>query len=254
MLETLSKMEYPGRGIVVGKTIEDEILAIYFITGRSDSSKARRLRVSDDNQFVFIQVTDPKELEKGDPALLVYTAIAFGQERIVISNGGQTDLIRATARAIRLDTLGQRDSLDILKYSFKEPYFVPKKDGTVMDLTSYEPDPNHTPRISTFIDYYGAAFSVIKRGASGEADKVFDRVPLISRKGRMITTYTGDNIEPLPSFIGKPIEVGILGLGADLQEIADTVYEALGEFRVSVACLIKRKDGTIDIKTKNLHE
>jgi hypothetical protein len=60
----------------------------------------------------------------------------------------------------------------------------------------------------------------------------------------MITTYDGENREPLPSFRGEPMEVGIESQKAE--GVAEAVYRALSpkkqgkDFRVAVACLFSR--------------
>jgi hypothetical protein len=57
----------------------------------------------------------------------------------------------------------------------------------------------------------------------------------------MISTYEGENKDPLPAFIGEPVDIEIKSKKAD--ELAEAVYSALepeeGEedFRVSVACV-----------------
>jgi hypothetical protein len=53
----------------------------------------------------------------------------------------------------------------------------------------------------------------------------------------MIATYIGINQDPLPSFVGEPIDVKLKG---DSEDIAKAVYEALGQFRVSVACVFSQ--------------
>ena len=59
--------------------------------------------------------------------------------------------------------------------------------------------------------------------------------------GKMISTYEGENKDPLPSFTGEPVDIEIKSKKPD--ELAEAVYSALEpeegkkDFRVSVACV-----------------
>lgn len=71
-LEALTRMEYPGRFIVVGRSADDSAnFALYGITGRSPSSQARVLVESPKTRTIRTVVTDPEELKKGSAALRI---------------------------------------------------------------------------------------------------------------------------------------------------------------------------------------
>jgi hypothetical protein len=59
--------------------------------------------------------------------------------------------------------------------------------------------------------------------------------------GKLISTYEGENKNPLPSYIGEPVDIEIKSKKPD--ELAEAVYSALEpdegreDFRVSVACV-----------------
>lgn len=222
-LESLEAMEYPGRIIIIGKDISGEnIIVVYAITGRSPSSQARKLVI--DNGAVWTKLTDLATLQKGNLDLLVYPAI-WVDKGIAVSNGKQTeDIIKMISQS--------KNPREVLLYSLKQ--------------WDYEPDaPNFTPRISgCILSQDKAALSIIKRTSDGSAVKSIFEFPLIPGKGRMITTYNGENKEPLPSFKGEPLEVNFPDQKAE--QVAEAVYRALNpqrkkkDFRVAVACIFSR--------------
>jgi len=222
-LESLEAMEYPGRIIIIGKDIPGEnIIVIYAITGRSPSSQARKLVI--EKGAVWTKPTDVAAFQRGTIDLLVYPAICV-DKGIAVSNGKQTEnIIKIISRS--------QSPREILLSSLKH--------------WDYEPDaPNFTPRISgCILSQEKAALSIIKRSSDGSSIKSIFEFPLIPGKGRMITTYNGENKEPLPSFKGEPLEVGFQDQKAE--QMAETVYQALGpkkkdkDFRVAVACMFSR--------------
>ncbi len=236
-LETLSGMEYPGRVIIIGKSPQGDDVIMYAITGRSPSSQARRLEIDEENKNVFVKPTDEEVLKTGQPDLLVYSAIMYGNG-VVVGNGKQTTNIRSCI---------DRE---------KEPVEVLLNGQRSWD---YEPDkPNYTPRISGCITDKGAALSVTKRAEDGAVIKHYFDIPMIPGKGKMIATYTGVNEKPLPSFSGEPIDVEIPGGTA--QECVTAMYDALGpvegqpDFRVVAASVFVDAEGSVVAKVKNRHD
>ena len=74
--ETLGNNEYPGRGIVIGKTHDGKKAAIvYFIMGRSENSRNRVFVEEGSN--ITIYPYDESKVE--DPSLIIYSPIrVFG--------------------------------------------------------------------------------------------------------------------------------------------------------------------------------
>jgi len=238
-LESLEAMEYPGRIIIIGKdTPGENVIVVYAITGRSPSSQARRLVI--DKNTVWTRPTDETALKSGNIDLLVYPAICI-DKGIVVSNGKQTEAI--------IKNLSQDQSPEKILLSSLEQW-------------DYEPDaPIFTPRISgCILSPEKAALSIIKRASDGSSTKSIFEFPLIPGKGRMITTYKGENKEPLLSFWGEPLEVEFEGQKAE--EVAEGVYRALKpkkidkDFRVATACVFSRSLTKIefDIHIINRHE
>jgi len=223
-LANLSAMEYPGRVIIIGRAPSGSRAAVvYAITGRSPSSRARRLERREDG--VWVRPTDEEVLKKGNPDLLIYPAILFAAAGVAVSNGRQTADVRS-----RLDGAAAPGPVEILAGS--------------LSGWDFEPDaPIFTPRISgCVLPGAKAALALIKRGAGGEALRSYHEFPLEAGKGKLIATYDGVNKDPLSSFPGDPLDVTLEA--ASVPDLAETVYEALKppeggrDLRVAVACLM----------------
>jgi len=219
-LEKLTEKDYPGRVIIIGaEKTGKNVVVLYAIAGRSPSSQARKIEFSD-HKFL-VKPTDESIVKTGNVDLLIYPAILLS-EGIVVSNGKQTDEIQAAAR-------GAVNSVHVLETSLAN--------------WDYEPDvPTFTPRISgCILPSNNAALSIIKRAEDGTAQREYFEIPLIPGQGKMISTYTGDNKDPLPSFAGFPEDVFLKEASAE--DMAAAVYEAMkprktqSDFRVAVACV-----------------
>jgi len=218
-LKKLGSMDYPGRVIILGKDLSGSYVVVYAVTGRSLSSQARKIIAKKNGAWV--EPYDEVTLKRGNVDLLVYPAIQISKG-IAVSNGKHTSAIR--------DCLAHhKNPVEVL--------------SNALENWDYEPDaPNYTPRISgCVIKHEKAALSIIKRASDGSAYKNYYEISLMEGKGKMIATYTGRNLNPLPSFVGEPLDVGLNG--SSPKETAEAVYEALGpkkhekDFRVSVAVL-----------------
>ncbi len=235
-LEPLSKMEYAGRVIIIGRNPGGANIVMYAITGRSPSSQARRLVIDEKSRSIFVKPTDEETLKTGQVDLLVYSSLIY-KTGITVSNGKQTDDIAASLSP-------DMEPTEVLLRGLKK--------------WEYEPDePNFTPRISGCITSKGAAFSIIKRAPNGKPLKYYFDTPLIEGKGKLIATYTGNNEKPLPSFIGEPLDVELPYTSAN--ECVEAMYEALGpkgdkpDYRVSCAVAFMDINGKVTVKVKNRH-
>ena len=220
-LENLSRMEYPGRALAVGRDPSDLFdILVYVITGRSPSSQARRLELQAD--AIWTKPTDADVLQKGNVELLIYPAVIF-KNGLAGSNGQQTQDIAGMAGC---------SPVQILDEALKN--------------WDYEPDaPTFTPRISGCILPTGrAGLSLIKRGDQGACLRYFYEVPLIRGSGKFLTTYAGSHKDPLRPFSGEPQDLGFAEPTA--RATAEAVYECLRppvggqDFRVAAACVFAR--------------
>ena len=173
LLTLLSSNPYPGRGIVVG---HDRVY--YFIMGRSANSRNRVFTLTEDG--IQTQAYDPSKLE--DPSLIIYHPVRTMGDKLIVTNGDQTDTIR-DAGCFRRALMGRE----------------------------FEPDaPNYTPRISALLRPDGSfELSILKRGLDGRClRQFFSYEGCDPGRGYFISTYQGPG-DPLPSFAGEPIPVTV---------------------------------------------
>ncbi|MDP6154581.1 MAG: IMP cyclohydrolase [Candidatus Thermoplasmatota archaeon] len=211
-------MAYPGRMIIIGRNpMDTHNVIIYAITGRSPASQARKFEFKDNE--LLVKPTDEEELSKGDPDLLIYPAVSI-KGCVGVSNG------KHTLSLMEKYNVGM-GPLEVLSRG--------------LDQWTYEPDPPHfTPRISGFITPGSPkyALGILKRGKEGERVMKKFEFSMKPGGGRMIATYSGDNMNPLPSFGGEPRNCDLPF--DDVRDAGRAVYRALGpiegnDFRVALA-------------------
>ncbi len=202
--ELLKSNTYPGRGIVIGKSEDGKnAVSAYFIMGRSENSRNRVFTVKDGDVY-----TEPFDYAKvSDPSLIIYSAIRTVNNKLIVTNGDQTDTI----------------------------YDAIAKGGDMRDALrtrEFEPDaPNLTPRISGVIDFSDGDFtyemSILKSAdAEGTAcNRYFYEYSAINGLGHFIHTYVCDG-NPIPTFQGEPERVKI---PSDIDEFTNTVWTSLNE-------------------------
>lgn len=201
----LSATTYPGRGIVIGRS-EDGKKAVtaYFIMGRSANSRNRIF--VEDGEGIRTQAFDESKLE--DPSLIIYAPVRVFGNKTIVTNGDQTDTI--------YDLMDKQQTFE-----------------QSLRTREFEPDaPNYTPRISGIMHIensgYNFAMSILKSD-NGNPDScnryTFAYSNPQAGEGRFIHTYMGDG-NPLPSFQGEPVRVGIQG---DIDAFTSLVWEHLNE-------------------------
>ena len=180
IFEYLEKKPYPGRGILLGATPSGAPAAAYFIMGRSENSRNRVFLETADG--IRTQAYDPSKMT--DPSLIIYHPVRMAGDRLIVTNGDQTDTICA-----------------FLKRS--ETYV------DALNFREFEPDePNWTPRISGILERDGSYMLSILKSADGNPEGCnrffFTYDQASCGAGHFISTYMGDG-EPVPSFSGEPI-------------------------------------------------
>ena len=200
--ELLAGNTYPGRGIIIGKTEDGTKAAVaYFIMGRSENSRNRVFKEVDDSV-----VTEPFDFSKvEDPSLIIYSAIRKFENKLIVTNGDQTDTIY--------------DFISTGK-CFKQS----------LKTREFEPDaPNFTPRISGMLTFGDNDFkyqmSILKSAdEKGSAcNRYFYEYAPLNGLGHFIHTYVCDG-NPIPTFQGEPERVKILN---DIDEFTKTIWENL---------------------------
>ena len=197
----LESNAYPGRGIVLGRTADNQLaVAAYFIMGRSENSRNRVFTETEDG--IRTEAYDPSKMV--DPSLIIYHPVRKVGRGLVVTNGDQTDTVR--------DFLVEGKSF-----------------GQALHTREFEPDgPNYTPRISGIIAPDGSFKLSILKSADGDPScchrffYTYDH-PLAG-EGRFIHTYMGDGT-PLPSFEGEPKRVVLDA--PDAETLADQIWNAL---------------------------
>ena len=200
--ELVRDNSYVGRGIVIGKSADGEsAVSAYFIMGRSANSR-NRIFVERDG-VLYTEPFDASKVE--DPSLIIYAAQRAYENRLIVTNGDQTDTIYA----------GLQRGLDF---------------RSALESRTFEPDyPNLTPRISgmlTFSDHdFSYEMSILKSAdADGSAcNRYTYSYAALPGLGHFIHTYVSDG-NPLPTFQGEPERVAIPNR---IDAFADSLWNAL---------------------------
>ena len=204
LTERLEGNTYPGRGIVIGKTANGKKAATaYFIMGRSANSRNRVFTEKDG--AIFTEPFDASKVE--DPSLIIYAALRNYENKLIVTNGDQTDTIWEGLKAGK---------------SFSE----------ALTTREFEPDgPNFTPRISGMITFGEGDFtyemSILKSAdAEGTAcNRYTYTYPSLNGLGHFIHTYVCDG-NPIPTFQGEPERVAI---DNDIDAFTTALWNALDD-------------------------
>lgn len=195
---------YVGRGIVIGKSADGKnACSAYFIMGRSANSRNRVFAERDG--VLYTEPFDASKVE--DPSLIIYAAVREYENKLIITNGDQTDTIYE---------------------GLKEGKCFSK----ALKARKFEPDaPNLTPRISGMLTFEDGDFSydmsILKSAdADGTACNryTFSYEPMAGL-GHFIHTYVCDG-NPIPTFQGEPERVAI---DNDIDVFTNKLWNALDE-------------------------
>lgn len=201
----LSSNAYPGRGIIIGKCeCGKYAVTAYFIMGRSENSRNRVF--VEEGKGIRTEAFDSSKLT--DPHLIIYAPVRVLNNKIIVTNGDQTDTIYELMNK---------------QYTFEQS----------LRTREFEDDaPNYTPRISGILKFddgnFNYAMSILKSN-NGNPDSclrhTFTYNNPVAGEGHFIHTYMGDG-NPLPSFEGEPKLIGIKG---NIDEFTDTLWNSLNE-------------------------
>lgn len=204
MKDRIDGNPYVGRGIVIGKSSDGQKAATaYFIMGRSANSRNRVFTVK--NGEVFTEPFDASKVE--DPSLIIYAAIRKFENKLIVTNGDQTDTVY--------------DGI-VTGKSFSES----------LESREFEPDaPNFTPRISGMLTFgendFKYEMSILKSLDENGSDcaRYTFSYPSKAGLGHFIHTYVTDG-NPIPTFQGEPERVAIPD---SIDEFADEIWNYLDE-------------------------
>ncbi|MDE6182622.1 MAG: IMP cyclohydrolase [Eubacteriales bacterium] len=206
----LKSTEYFGRGIIIGKTkdLKNAVVA-YFISGRSENSKNRIFIKNNDD--IIIKPFDEEKVE--DPSLIIYSPIKKLGDKLIVTNGDQTDTIYEFIKNNK---------------TFEE----------ALKTRTFEPDyPNFTPRISGILNFdknnFSYKMSILKSGdKEGTVCNSFTYCyESLEGIGHFIHTYNCDG-NPIPSFTGEPKRIEIPN---DIDEFTKLIWDNLSEkYKISL--------------------
>ena len=203
MFDYLAAKEYPGRGIILGKSEDNRAVFAYFIMGRSTNSRNRVFEVSNDD----IRTKAFDESLLSDPSLIIYSPVRVLGKKIIVTNGDQTDTIYEYLKD---------------KKTFEDALYT----------RTFEPDaPNFTPRISGLIDIESGLklkLSILKSDEGDESQALrffynYDNPK--PGEGFLIHTYK-ENSDPLKSFEGEPKKVSLKG---SIDEFCNSLWNSLND-------------------------
>lgn len=203
--EELRSNAYPGRGIVIGRSKDGKKAATaYFIMGRSENSRNRIF--AEDGVGIRTQAYDESKLV--DPSLIIYAPVRVLGNKIIVTNGDQTDTIY--------------EGMDH-QMTFEQS----------LRSREFEPDaPNYTPRISGILHLeqggYNYAMSILKSrngNPNGCSRYTFAYENPVAGEGHFIHTYLHDG-DPLPSFEGEP---KLIEIPDDIDGFTELLWTSLNE-------------------------
>ena len=233
-INLLKTKKYLGRGIILGKNKHGDMFTAYFLSGRSPSSRARKLEKEDG--AVVTSPTNEKTLLKGTPSLLIYKALFNNGRYIIVGNGAQTGLIDSI-----LSTHDIRYGGEAFLHMFSIPssHIFDEMTGKLINLTEYEPDgPIFTPRITAIINRSGEYYmQILSRFSGSNLNTMYSGniKDINNGVGMMISTYEGSSDERILPFSGSPVLLDIPYLHT--KEIAEALYDSIN-YVISVAVLI----------------
>ncbi len=191
---------YLGRGIVQGLATDGQhALQVYWLMGRSPSSKARRLII--EKNKLLIQATGKAELK--NPELLLYTAMNSCKKHWIVSNGQHTELLVQAA---------QKNTHPLTAIYTLQP----------------EPDEHLTPRIAAGITPEKSCWlAIVQQGKH----RTFT-YPLQPQSAFGIHTYQPPTTQPLTPFSKLPLPLPLL----NPQETANSYWQHLNpKTRIALA-------------------
>lgn len=203
LAKELKENEYPGRGIVIGRSADGaKAVTAYFIMGRSSNSRNRVF--VEEGEGIRTQAFDPSKLE--DPSLIIYAPVRVLSHDTIVTNGDQTDTV-----------------YDGLKKGLTFEQSLRSRE--------FEPDaPNYTPRISGIMHVengnYDYSLSILKSNHGDPASCQRFTYAYENPKageGHFIHTYLHDG-NPLPSYEGDP---ALVEIGDDIDSFTELLWSSL---------------------------
>ena len=247
---------YPGRGLAIGGTADGGAsVQLYWIMGRSRSSRNRRFAAAGDGAVQVVVADRGAGTPGGDRSLILYRALAVAQAGVpgaatTAAEGAAAD--PRPARAVHVVANGDQSDTIAAGLAAGDSF------ATAFARRDVEPDPPHyTPRIAGVVAAGGAGgyeLAIIKTAAGDPRQVSFQHFVYRSPRpgwAHCITTYEGDGA-PLPSFAGEPF---LLPLAATPREAVQELWGLLDpDNRVAaLAKFVDRATGAVHMEIVNRH-
>lgn len=202
LAKELRENSYPGRGIVIGRSEDGKKAVVgYFIMGRSENSRNRVFVEEPDG--IRTEAFDPSKMV--DPSLIIYHPVRKVGDRLIVTNGDQTDTIREFLEKGKT----MEEALRTRKF---------EHDG-----------PNWTPRISGLLSPDGSYKMSILKASDPEGigcnRYTYDYDP-IPGLGHFLHTYVCNGNPVIPTFQGEPERVAI---PQDMESFVEMLWNNLNE-------------------------
>ena len=221
--EALQSRPYPGRGVLLGRLSTGTPVGAYFLTGRSMSSRARRLVRHEASD---IEIADTSGGPHDD--LRHYLAVVERGPWLVFGNGDQVEPL-ATALAAGSSVT------------------------SAWAAHSYEPDPPiYTPRIWAAWNRHNSLPPLLGSARrSDRSDGAVDRVAwnceiTVAGDAVLLTTYNGTTTEVRTT--REPLDVS--SKAGSVEQLADDIWSALApDLRVgAIAFELENVGGTVTMR------
>ena len=202
--ELIEGNSYVGRGIVLGLTPDGKkAVSAYFIMGRSANSRNRIFALEDG--VLYTRPFDESKVK--DPSLIIYAALRCWGNKLIVTNGDQTDTaFEGLQKGV----------------SFHES----------LRSRCFEPDaPNLTPRISGMLSFdadnlcYELSILKIADGEGTACNRYLFCYEALPGLGHFLHTYVCDG-SPIHTFQGEPERMAI---PADIDAFTDELWESLDQ-------------------------
>ncbi|TCC32497.1 IMP cyclohydrolase [Kribbella sindirgiensis] len=215
-MSLFAAVEYPGRGLAIGRDVDGVPFFAYWLTGRSPASQARELVVHD--REIIVRDTSGGPLDD----LRHYTAATRGDDWVIVGNGTQVAELTAT-----------REHQPDLQLALRQ--------------LTYEPDPPiRTPRITATATLNGPDLTEVMIGsarANDAAPELTEHPSLYAARialGTALTTTTYAGTAEHVITNGVPRTVAI---PANWSSLTDEIWQSL-QPALRVAAITIRLDTT----------
>lgn len=224
-MSLIESVEYPGRGLAIGRDVDGVPFFTYWLTGRSPASQARELVVHD--REIIVRDTSGGPVDD----LRHYTAATHGDDWVIVGNGTQVGELTAA-----------REQQPDLQLALRQ--------------LTYEPDPPiRTPRITAAATITGTDLTDVVIGSA----RAYDGAPELTEHpslyaariapGTALTTTTYAGTASDITTHGRPVTVDVPGAWST---ISDALWSILTpSLRVAIVTVRLDQQTFAEVRTNS---